>query len=168
MTKRYEYVLDLSDFDQHRPSVTVAHLQLRAAQPTDANALAELMLEAYRGTIDYEGEALEDAMGEVQGYLAGEHGGRPLLNVSRLAFAGPLLVGACLAGDWDERQRPLIAYVMTRSEWKNLGVGRQVLWTVLQALHERGHSEVRAVITEGNTPSERLFGRMGFQRVRMT
>jgi hypothetical protein len=31
--------------------MTGAHLHLRAGQPTDANALAELMLDAYRGTI---------------------------------------------------------------------------------------------------------------------
>jgi RimJ/RimL family protein N-acetyltransferase len=85
-----------------------------------------------------------------------------------LAFAGPQLVSACLAGYWDERQQPMIAYVMTRAEWKTRGVGQQVLWAVLQALREEGHREVRAVITEGNVPSERLFGRIGFHRVSNT
>lgn len=165
MTKRNEYAFDLSDFDRHSPPVAVTDLQLRAARPTDANALAELMIDAYRGTIDHDDETLEDAIGEVQAYLAGERGGQPLLHVSRLAFAGPHLVGACLAEDWDARQRAMIAYVMTRAEWKSLGVGRQMLWAVLQALYEQGHREVRAVITEGNTPSERLFGLMGFRRV---
>lgn len=54
---------------------------------------------------------------------------------------------------------------MTRAEWKKLGVGQQMLCRVLQALRKQGHREVRAVIAEGNTPSERLFGRLGFQRV---
>jgi hypothetical protein len=57
-------------------------------------------------------------MGEIQAYLAGQRGGQPLLNLSCLAFAGPQLVSACLAGDWQERQQPIIAYVMTRAEWK--------------------------------------------------
>ena len=168
MTKRYEYSLDLSDFDQRSLSMSAADLQLRAAQPADTNALAELMIDAYRGTIDYDGETLKDALGEVQAYLAGERGGRPMLNDSRLAFAGSLLVGACLAVNWNERQLPLIVYVMTCVKWKNRGVGKQVLWAVLHALREQGNREVQAVITEGNTTSERLFGRMGFQKVSIT
>jgi ribosomal protein S18 acetylase RimI-like enzyme len=106
------------------------------------------MIEAYRGTIDYDDETVEDALGEVQTYLAGGRGGRPLLDDSRLAFAGPHLVGACLAG-----------------EWKNRGVGEQLLRAVLSALREQGHQEVRAVITEDNVPSERLLGRIGFQKI---
>jgi hypothetical protein len=77
MTRRHEYSLTLSDFNQPHPPMMGTHLQLRAGQPADANALAELMLDAYRGTIDYDDETLEDAMGEVQAYLAGERGGQP-------------------------------------------------------------------------------------------
>ncbi len=168
MTKRYEYFLDLSVFEQISPPMTVAPLQLREVQPTDVNALADLMIESYRGTIDYDGEGSEEAINEIQAYLAGERGGPPLLNESRLVFAGPLLVGACLAAEWYERQLPLIAYVMIRAEWKNQGVSKQVLWEVLQALRKQGHCEVRAVITEGNTPSERLFNHMGFQKIGIT
>lgn len=166
MTRRHEYALDLSALDRRGVPVTVPHLELRAAQPTDSDALAELMLEAYRGTIDYDGETLEDAIDEVHAYLAGEGGGEPLMDASRLAYAGPTLAGACLASFWPEWGQPLIAYVVTRADWKNLGVGRQLLWSVLQAPREQGHREIRAFITEGNTPSERLFRRMGFRRVR--
>ncbi len=51
MTKRHEYSLDLSDFNQPGPLMTVAQLRLMAAQPTYANALAELMIEAYQGSL---------------------------------------------------------------------------------------------------------------------
>ena len=95
----------------------------------------------------------------------GDRGGQPLLEESRLAFAGDQLVGACLTGMWDERQSTLISYIMTRAEWKNRGVARLVLGAVLQALKEQGYPEVRAAITVGNVPSERLFARMGFQKV---
>jgi L-amino acid N-acyltransferase YncA len=54
---------------------------------------------------------------------------------------------------------------MTHGEWKNRGVGKQLVWSVLSALRKQGHLEMRAVITEGKMPSERLFGRLGFQRV---
>jgi RimJ/RimL family protein N-acetyltransferase len=164
MPARCEYFLHLSGLEALRPPRETGGLHLRAVQPADAAALAELMIEAYRGTIDYGNETLEDALAEVHAYFAGERGGPALPGASRCAFAGPLLVGACLAGEWDERRLPLIVYVMTSAAWKGRGIGRLVLGPVLQALQEHGHDEVRAVITEGNLPSEQLFRRMGFRR----
>ena len=48
--------------------------------------------------IDYAGETLEEAIGEINAYLAGKHGERPMLNVSLLACDGPILVWAWQAG----------------------------------------------------------------------
>ena len=164
MPIHHQYFLDLADFDQQLGDAASSHLQLRAPQTSDTDAMAELMLEAYRGTIDYEGETLVEAIAEVKAYLAGERGGRPLLEVSRLAFDGERLAGACLAAEWHERQTALISYVMTHGEWKRRGVGRQVLRAVLTALRAQDYRQVYAAITEGNIFSERLFGRMGFRR----
>ena len=164
MTIRHEYFLDLSDLNQHIGAASTSHLPLRAPQTSDTDAMAELMLEAYRGTIDYEGETLDEAVAEVKAYLAGERGGRPLLEVSRLAFDGERLAGACLAAEWHERQTALISYVMTHREWKRRGVGRQVLRAVLTALRAQDYRQVYAAITEGNIFSEQLFAQMGFQR----
>jgi len=160
-----EYFLNLSDFQLGNLPRGMGALALRLAQLTDVPGLAELMISAYRGTIDYDDESVEDAVDEVEAYLAGERGGEPLLEESRLAFVGDQLVGACLAGMWDERGAPLISYIMTRAEWKNRGVARYLLGAVLQALQEKGYAEVRAAITVGNTPSEQLFAGMGFQKV---
>lgn len=165
MNKRHIYSLNLSDFTQSYPCINGACLQFRTAQFTDINVLAELMIDAYRGTIDYDDETVDDAVGEIRAYLAGERGGQPLLAASHLVFAGPLVVGACLVAAQQSRQDPLIAYIMTRAEWKQRGVGKQVLWTVLQALRVQGYHNVRAVITEGNIPSEQLLGQMGFRKV---
>ncbi len=90
------------------------------------------------------------------------------MQVSRLAFIGERLAGACLAAEGDEWQLPLIAYVMTHADWKQRGVGQQVLRAVLTALRAQDCRQVRAVITEGNIASEHLFSRMGFQRVSAT
>jgi GNAT superfamily N-acetyltransferase len=165
MTRRQEYFLNLSDFEHPGPSSVATHLKLRPALSGDSGALAKLMIEAYRGTIDDDGETIDDAIREVEGYLAGKHGGQPMLTESRLAFDGDHLAGACLTGEWQERQQPLIAYVMTHPAWKNRGVGKLVVAAVLEALREQGYGQVRAVISEGNIPSERLLGGMGFRPV---
>ena len=87
------------------------------------------------------------------------------MNCSWLCFVQETLVVACLVAFWDERKLPLIAYVMTRAKWKNKGLGTAVLQHALYGLAEQGHREVRAVITQGNTPSERIFKRVGFERI---
>lgn len=164
MTQRHQYFLDLAGFDPRHSEAAAPGLDLSAPQAPDTDALAELMLEAYRGTIDYEGETMVESIAEVQGWWDAARAGPPLADVSRLAFAGPRLVSACLVSDFQERQFPLIAYVMTHPEWKRRGAAKLVLGAVLEALQMEGYCEIRTVITEGNTASERLFDGMGFHR----
>ena len=165
MTKRFEFTLRLPVFVRPNVSWDSHELGLRPVQVADAPSLAELMLDAYRGTIDDDGETYDDALAEVHTYLNGERGVLPWLTISRQAFVDTRLIGACLVGEWSERHSPIIAYLLTRAEWKRRGIGRQMLSCVLQILSEKGFSEVRAVITEGNGPSENLFRQMGFQKI---
>jgi hypothetical protein len=46
----------------------------RPVLPDDAPALAQLMLDAYRGTIDDEGETGEEALAEFNAMLDGKYG----------------------------------------------------------------------------------------------
>jgi RimJ/RimL family protein N-acetyltransferase len=163
MGERFEYCLALTELAPIDPLAGDLRLRIAVAHPAPVVALADLMIDAYRGTIDYDGETLADATAEVERYLAGTHGVTPLLNDSRLAFDGDVLAGACLVSQWEQRQCPLIAYVMTRAAWKGHGLAGQLVRASLQALAGRGCAEVRAVITAGNEPSERLFTRLGFQ-----
>ena len=98
-------------------------------------------------------------------YLSGERGGNSLVDNVALSIC-EYSFGWCLSGpEWSERQLPIIAYLLTRAEWKRRGIGRQVLSSALKVLSEKGFSEVRAVITEGNEPSEKLFRQLGFQKI---
>ncbi len=169
MTNRNEYFLKLAaELPYTVAPLNNAALQLRSVQIADASLLAELMLDAYRGTIDDDGETFDDALAEVNAFFAGERGGQPWLMMSYLALVDTHVVGACLTGEWRERQLPIIAYVMTSANWKKQGIGRQLVGQVLKVLNENGYPEVRAVITEGNKPSENLFLQIGFQRVMAT
>jgi len=155
---RHEYVLAL-DAPLTPPAAPDAVIR----QPTlaDAETLAELMLDAYLDTIDYEGESLEDARVEVAGYLEGS----PLLECSWLANADHRPVSASLVSFWEARDCPAVSYVMTASAWKGRGLASDLLARSLASLAEAGYREVRAAITEGNVPSETIFTRAGFRRV---
>jgi hypothetical protein len=121
----------------------------------DRERLAELMLDAYIGTIDYEGEGIDEAQAEITDYLDGE----PLLGSSWVLEDGELLLAAILISKYDDG--PLVGYVMTRGAAKGHHVAATLLERSLQRLGDEGWESVDAFITAGNTPSERLFASAG-------
>jgi GNAT superfamily N-acetyltransferase len=158
--RRHEYVYVLgSRTEPPRPSP--ADLSLRHLVREDAGALAQLMLDAYLDTIDYEGETIEQARQEVAGYFDGT----PMLDCSWLRIAGGLPISALLVSSWGGRACPIVSYVMTTPARKGTGLASDLLERSLASLAEAGHGEVRAIITEGNLPSEAIFARSGFRRV---
>ena len=164
MSLRYEYrrALDASD----TALALTADLSSGLGRPreTDTPALMALMLNAYRGTVDSSDETEDDARREIQGYF-GTPALPPLLDCSWVRWHAGAALGACLCSWWERRGTPLIAYVMTDPAWKGRGLGAQLVRHSLADLAQAGYTEVRAVITAGNTPSERLFSRMGFARL---
>lgn len=141
------------------------HLPIRTPTMADTAVLADLMMDAYPGTIDFDGtETWDDAWREVDSFFQGRLG-KPLLDCSRLVLAGDKIASACLVGMWAERARPLLYYVMTTTGWKGQGLAGTALQMTLQATAAAGYSEIVAFITEGNTPSEKLCLRVGFERV---
>lgn len=113
------------------------------------------MLDAYIGTIDYEGEGIDEAQAEITDYLDGE----PLLDSSWVLEDGELLLAAILISKYDDG--PLVGYVMTRGAAKGHHVAATLLERSLQRLGDEGWESVDAFITAGNTPSERLFASAG-------
>jgi GNAT superfamily N-acetyltransferase len=156
--RRHRYVLELTGKPPDRAAVDVTVRQPAAA---DRERLAVLMLDAYRDTIDDEGETLDDARREVGGYLDG----RALLDCSVVCEQGTALPGACLVSYLPNERVPLIAYIMVASTSKQGGLGRALVSEALARLHDAGYARVLAVITEGNVPSERLFTGLGFTRM---
>ncbi len=87
---------------------------------------------------------------------------QPSWVIARQRLKTPLRV---LSKEWHRRQCPLVGYVMCHPTWKDRGLAALVLARSLRLMKESGHSQVRAVITEGNVPSERLFLSAGFRRL---
>lgn len=162
MPKRHEYSLDLDHYRVATPNIQLAGAMLRAVTIADSEALAELMIDAYSGTIDYDDETLDDARAEMTRYFSGAYG-PPMLDCSWVIEVDDQVIAACLAAFWVDQ--PLISYVMTRADMKGRGLAAAVLTATLNSLYGEAHSSVTAIISEGNTPSERLHQRAGFTRV---
>lgn len=131
---------------------------VRTVGGSDREQLATLILDAYRGTVDDEGEDHEAALSAVDEWL------------SRLQLTHSVVVeqdGRLIAVSFvvNVAGREYIDPVATVSSRKREGFGRAAVGFSLQSLHEVGVREVGAVITDGNTASERLFASLGFVRV---
>ena len=128
---------------------------IRHPIPGDRDGLAELMLDAYLGTIDYAGEGIEEARAEVEDYLAND----PRLDSSWVVEDGDRFLAAILLSTMEDE--PLVGYVMTRASAKGHGLAAGLLEKSLRSLQDQGWASVGAFITPGNTASERLFARAG-------
>lgn len=117
------------------------------------------MMDAYVGTIDYEGETPEQAVEEVAGYLESE----AYLEVSRLAISDGVIQCAALMSRL--AGVPLVGFVMTRAAMKGRGLASALLDIATDAVWATGADEIRAFITEGNMPSEAIFTKAGYERI---
>jgi L-amino acid N-acyltransferase YncA len=152
---RSEYRVDITG------AVVVTMLGARTVVDTDRDALAALMLDAYRGTIDDEGETLEDAYAAVDDYF-----GRILRDHSNVVVAADgsdRLDAMCFVVEVDGRA--YVDPIAVTAARKGHGLGRGMVAMSLGSLAAAGITEVGATITDGNTPSERLFASLGFHRL---
>ena len=153
---RHEYRVRREDY---RPSgrTIPPDLEVRPPSEEDRLALTDLMMDAYVGTIDYDGETHEQAVEEVDGAYSPE----ALLAESRVAVDDDVIRSAVLVSR--NQGEAFVGYVMTRAGIKNLGLATALLDPCAEAIWSAGYSQIRAWITEGNHPSERIFLRAGFE-----
>jgi GNAT superfamily N-acetyltransferase len=145
------------------PPVADLGLLIRHPIPADMDAIAALMLDAYRGTIDFEPtDTVDIAREEVARTFAGDAG--PLLaDASFLAIEGDGVLSASLVTKFESA--PFVAFTMTRADHKGEGLARALLVRSLQALADAGESHVDLEVTAGNMPAEHLYRSLGFSVV---
>ena len=124
----------------------------------DRDVLAALLLDAYRNTIDDEGEDIDDAYTAIDQYLARIE--RPY---SFVAFEQDILVAFSFVVVVNTIH--YIDPVVVAPPSKRRGLGRATVQLCLGSLVAAGITEVGATITDGNTASERLFAGLGFSRL---
>ena len=155
MRTRSEYRVVLGEVpDVPLPDRFVVH----EVRDDDRASLAVLLLDAYRGTIDDEGENEDDAVEAIEWSLS-----RAVRPHSFVAGDGDALVAMSFVVVVGGRH--YIDPVATAASHKRSGLGRSIVAHSLQALAESGVDEAGAVITDGNVASERLFASLGFTRV---
>ena len=148
-------------FAEHPPvAPTVPHgARIEPIQDADLAAVAHLMVDGYRDTIDFEGETDDDALEELRGAIAGANG--PVIPAGwllvRSADGAPAAAIAVVR--WLDM--PFISYVFTAAAEKGRGFAGALIRRVAADLAASGEQELVLFVTVGN-PARSLYERLGF------
>lgn len=135
---------------------------MRKISLSDSKVLGEVMYEAYKGTIDYSGETIEEAGKEVEETLNGKYG--KIIEDACLLIEENGQVASALIFNWfEEKQLPLLTFSMTRASCKGKGNAKKLLKAGLTVLNKAGYSECCLFVTEGNEPAISIYKALGFQ-----
>jgi pimeloyl-ACP methyl ester carboxylesterase/GNAT superfamily N-acetyltransferase len=147
--------------DQHVPRAEDPW-PCRPVTADDIPALAQLVLDAYAGTIDDEGETLDGALRAIQDTFAGTPtSGRLLPMCSFFIEEGGRALACTLVTVW--HAQPLLAYVMTYPAAQGRGMGRYLICKSIEALLAQGYHELTLFVTKGNLPAQHLYDTLGFE-----
>jgi GNAT superfamily N-acetyltransferase len=136
---------------------------VRRIRPGDEQGLAELMLEAYRGTVDDEGASLEDALEETRALLSGRYGRLRWEHSFLVEEGGEALFCASLVTSFEGA--PLLAFSMTRPSRKRQGLASALILESARSLREAGHEKLLLFVSEENLPARKLYEKLGFRAV---
>jgi GNAT superfamily N-acetyltransferase len=144
-----------------RDGPTVDGTRVRTPSNQDAESLAHLMLDAYRGSIDDAGETIDDARAEVAKLLSGAYG-RFDPDASEVVLHDDTLVAATLLTHYEGS--PMLAFSLTAPGWRRRGLARGGIERAVRRLREAGYASLSLAVTVGNGPAERLYVSLGFVR----
>lgn len=131
----------------------------RPATIEDAAILGRLMDRAYTGTIDHEGETPDQCEAEMRGTMLDKYG--PFLDfASFIITESGQALSASLVTYWKEK--PLLAFSMSDPSAQGKGYAGFLIERSIAALAARGYPELYLVVTEGNSPAEHLYRKLGF------
>lgn len=134
----------------------------RSILKADYHSLGSLMLEAYRGTVDYDGESLEDSISEMKGTLEGKYGN--LIGQASYVIEESGTNAAAVIFTFNEKEKmPLLTFAMTHPSFKNKGMSKYLIKKSLNSLLDLGYKKCFLVVTDGNQPAQSIYEKMGFR-----
>ena len=144
--------------DLHAGVPVVDRTGIRIALAADLPAMAAVMADAYRGTVDDEGEDPRAALRELRATAAGAYG--PALEPAWLVHERDTeLSAAVVCTRW--QGVPLVAHAFTHPSRQRQGISRRLLLSAAGDLAEAGDTQLSLIVTRRN-PAHELYQRIGF------
>jgi ribosomal protein S18 acetylase RimI-like enzyme len=142
--------------------VAPVQLETRAPRGDDYGAFGALLLDAYKDTVDDEGETLEEAEEEAKKALGGGYG-TVLWDASFVVSRGGVFQAISLVVEGETG--PLLAFVATAKACQRQGWGAKLISLSLDALARSDHETLELHVTASNAPAINLYERLGFQKI---
>ena len=143
--------------------------QIRPVESTYQPGMIDAFVAAFRDTIEYcdweDERILDSARDSVVGFFSGERGDP--LPASRLALVShpegnrESLVGASLVVGM-RGGSPLLDILFVTPEWQRMGVATALVSSVVDRLHDSGHSTLKSRYNLGNDGSRAWHRQFGF------
>lgn len=159
MSERIRMSRRLEDEDRSFP------FELVPVKETLLDNMADAMLDAYQGSIDYEGENLQQTVDELKRVFRGTYG--PMMEeASYLVMEGDQVLSGLLTCLY--RGEPTITYTFTRKSAQRLGYATLLINKAFDELYRRGYHSLFLYVTLANKGAVRLYESLGFQEVPLT
>ncbi len=137
-------------------------LSYRSLSKNDIELLGKLMLDAYRGTVDVEGDETLDAITEIRDTFTGAYG--PVLkSCSFVIEKNGQALSAIIITNWDGTPQPLLTFTMTHPTAKNQGMSSFLIKKSVNALLEQGYTDLYLFVTANNLPARHVYEKLGFE-----
>lgn len=159
MSKRIRMCLRLKDTSYTYPKsfVLVDEISLEA--------LAEAMLDSYMGSVDYEGETLDETLVELENVISGDYG--EFLSEASFVIIDNEEVQACILICL-YRGEPTVTYNFTRKSAQRMGYQTLLIGRSAEILYEKGYHSLYLYVHLENKGALRLYESLGFQEVPLT
>lgn len=131
----------------------------RVVELDDLDKIAWTMLDAYRDTVDYEGETYDETLAELKNVVNDGYG-KYLAEASFLIEHNDEIASAILINLY--KGKPLITYVFTAKKFLNHGHATSLINRSIKALKDMGYNELTLYVTEENINALRLYKKLGF------
>lgn len=132
---------------------------IRRATDDDLRAMAAVMADAYRGTIDDEGEDQPAALQELESTVGGSYG-PPLRSAWLVHETEGRLSAAVICTRW--HGLPFIVQAFTHPDQQRNGISGRLVLAASQELRGLGETHLSLIVTRRN-PAYELYRRIGFE-----
>ena len=161
---RWQMVRELDSLFDDSTSIANGY-QVRNIALSDGQLIGRLLYDAYKGTIDDEGDDINAAIAEAQETLQGRYG-NVILDASFAAFAESSddFASITLVSEYP-KANPLLAYAATHPQHQKRGLSTQLIRKSLAALKAAKVERLHLVVTKENVQAVRIYQRLGFHHI---
>lgn len=144
-------------------SYHTSNLDIRPVDREQIRTIAEIMLDSYIDTPEYEGETLEDTIKEISMVFRGYYG-KFLTDASFLAYDedGDMVSGLFVC---EFKNEPTLTYLFTRKNSQGLGYASALIQTAQTALLSMGYHRIYLYVSKSNRAACQLYKNQGFVQI---